>query len=152
MFLNQIRSDLRFLSNPEKIPDYQRFFKTGKGEYGEGDLFLGVTVPNTRKVAEKYSDIPLKIAEKLLKSKYHEERLLALLVLVEKFSKATKTNQSVPHARVQPLHISTRSIFNLYLKNTKYINNWDLVDLSAHKIVGAYLQDKDRKQLYKFAK
>ncbi|MBN1168823.1 DNA alkylation repair protein [Candidatus Woesebacteria bacterium] len=151
MKISDVKKDLRDLANKERIKDYQRFFKTGKGEYGEGDIFLGVTVPNTRKVAKKYSEIPLEIVGKLVRSKYHEERLLALLILVEKFQKIAKLEKS--HSiRVEPLQVTKKQIFDLYLRNIRYVNNWDLVDLSAHKIVGAYLQDKDRKLLYKLAR
>jgi 3-methyladenine DNA glycosylase AlkD len=132
-----IQKDLRNLSNPEKIPLYQSFFKTGKGEYAEGDIFIGLTVPNTRKIAIKYKDLPLKTVEELMKSKIHEERLCALLILVHIF----KTN---PEKREE--------IYNFYLKNTKYINNWDLVDLSAPNIPGNYLFDKDKSILYKLVK
>jgi 3-methyladenine DNA glycosylase AlkD len=116
----------------------QRFFKTGFGQYGEGDIFLGIVVPNTRIVAKKFSDLPLYEIKKILYSRVHEERLCALLLLVEKFNKANDLEQ--------------KKIFDFYIKNAKQANNWDLVDLSAPKIVGKYLLDKSKTILYKFAK
>lgn len=114
----------------------QGFFKTGKGGYAEGDIFLGVVVPETRKLVKKYKNIALKDAVKLLRSKIHEERLAALLILVDKF----QTDQG------------KEEIYNLYLKNTKHINNWDLVDLSAGQIVGDYLFVKPKTILFKLAR
>lgn len=128
-----IKKDIQKLANPEKAEILQRFFKTGPGQYGEGDIFLGITVPEQRKVAKKYSDLRLDELQELLNSKIHEHRLVAILILNEQF----KNNK--------------KQIFDFYLKNTKNINNWDLVDLSAHKIIGEYLIDKDRKTLYKLA-
>lgn len=115
----------------------QRFFKTGKGEYGEGDIFAGLTVPQSRKLAIKYKDLPFSEISQLLESKIHEERLIALLILVSNFQK-------------KPLE--QRKIYEFYLKNTKHINNWDLVDLSSHEIVGEYLLDKPKQVLLKLAK
>lgn len=115
-----------------------RFFKTGKGEYGEGDLFLGVVVPDIRRVARAYRLIGLIEIKKLLDSKYHEERLLGALILVENFIVGTEKEKE--------------RIYKFYLKNRKRINNWDLVDLSAPKIVGGYLNKKDKTILYKLSK
>jgi len=112
-------------ANPQKAVNLARFFKTGVGEYGEGDQFLGVTVPQTRAVAKQNLHLHLSEIELLLHSKWHEERLLALHILTYQFPKAT------------PIH--QKKLFDFYLAQTKYINNWDLVDTSAHKIVGAYL-------------
>lgn len=136
--LNDLRKDLKSFSDSQKAKNLQRFFKTKKGEYGEGDVFIGVSVPDQRKVAKKYKDLPLEKIEKLLHSKIHEERLVSLLILVEGFKKGNKKERE--------------TIYKLYLKNTKYINNWDLVDLTAGKIVGEYLFDKDRNILKKLAK
>ena len=133
--LPQLKSDLNNLANPDQAKILQGFFKTGKGQYGEGDIFLGVKVPQTRQIAKKYSDLPLNEISQLLNSKLHEERLAALLILVNNFQK----NPS-------------KELFDFYLANTKNINNWDLVDLTAHKIVGAYLEDKPREILYKLAR
>lgn len=137
MSLQQLKSDLAKLGNKEKAKLLSGFFKTGPGEYGEGDIFLGVTVPNSRKIAIKYKDIPLKDVESLLSSKIHEERLCALLLLVHNYQKHSEKRDE---------------IFNFYIKNMKYINNWDLVDLSASQIIGASLIDKDTSLLYKLVK
>jgi 3-methyladenine DNA glycosylase AlkD len=133
---SKIENDIQELKNPAKAKHLAGFFKTGKGEYGEGDIFLGIQVPLQRKIALKYKDASLKDIQKLLKSKFHEYRLVALLILVEKCRKPA----------------DTKEIVDIYLKNTKHINNWDLVDLSAPKILGEYLLRKDRKILYKLAK
>lgn len=116
----------------------KRFFKTGKGEYGEGDIFLGVSVPDTRTIARKFGNIELHEAEKLIHSKIHEERLCGLLILVEKFQKADEKGK--------------KEIYDFYMKNMAGVNNWDLVDLTADKIVGEYLFGKDKKILYELAK
>jgi 3-methyladenine DNA glycosylase AlkD len=129
--LRNICDELESLKNPKKAKDLQRFFKTGKGEYGEGDIFLGIVVPLQRRVAKKYSDLSLADLQKLLDKKIHEFRLTALFILTEK-----ELN---------------KEIFDFYLRNTKNINNWDLVDLSAPKILGEYLINKDKKILYKLA-
>ena len=121
--------------NPEKSKIYQRFFKTGKGEYGEGDIFLGLTVPETRAIAKQFSHLSLNQLIPHLNSKYHEERLLALLILVNNYQKT-----------------KSQDIIDFYLKNTKYINNWDLVDLTADKILGNYLLNKDKSILYQLVK
>lgn len=116
----------------------QRFFKTGKGQYGEGDVFIGVTVPDVRIVAKQYKDLSLEHIEKLLKSKIHEDRLLALLILVEQFKKGTEAQQ--------------KSIARFYLAQLDRVNNWDLVDLSADKILGAWLYERSRTPLYKLVR
>ena len=140
--LNKLRSDLKELKNPEKAKLLQRFFKTGSGGYGEGDVFLGITVPESRKIAIKYKNLELKEVEALLNSKIHEERLIALLLLVHNCELAKKSEDNN----------KIKEIVDFYLKNTKYVNNWDLVDLSCHQIVGNYLLNKDRSILYKLAK
>jgi len=136
--LNQIKSDLSQLSNPEKAKSLSRFFKTGKGQYGEGDIFLGIPVPEQRKVAKKYFDLPLNDLQELLRSEIHEHRLTALLILVAKYEKTDNSGKD--------------EIFSFYLKNVENINNWDLVDLTAPKIVGDYLFNKDKSILFKLAK
>ncbi|MGB8816233.1 MAG: DNA alkylation repair protein [Minisyncoccia bacterium] len=137
--LKIIKLEIRQYSSKAKAEILQRFFKTGKGQYGEGDIFLGVLVPDIRAVAKKFYDkICLDDISPLISSKIHEERLLSLLILVIKFEKGNEE--------------SRQEICDFYFKNTKYINNWDLVDLSAPKIVGVYLFDKNRKILFKFAK
>lgn len=137
MNVRDVQREVRILANKEKATFLQRFFKTAKGEYAEGDLFLGLTVPQARIVARKYKDLSLPEIEKLLHSKFHEERLIALLILVQSFN-ARKFDQ--------------KEIVDVYLKNTKYINNWDLVDVSAPNILGMYLLDRDRSVLCKLSK
>ena len=136
--VTQIKSDLKRLANPEKAKILSRFFKTGKGQYGEGDVFLGITVPEQRKIAKQYSGLALGQARTLLTSRIHEHRLTALLILVLKYQKADDE--------------SKKAIIDFYLNNIKHINNWDLVDLSADKILGAYLIDKDKSLLYGISK
>lgn len=134
----ELRKELKLLADKNKAEIFQRFFKTGKGEYGEGDIFLGINVPNSRKIAIKYKSLPFSDIVRLLKSKVHEERLIALLILVHNFNTADEKEQE--------------KIFNFYIRNTRYINNWDLVDLSADKIAGGYLIDKPRDTLYRLVK
>lgn len=129
--------DIKKLEDKEKAVFLQRFFKTGKGEYGEGDIFLGLTVPQSRSLAIKYKDLTFEDITTLLKSSVHEERLIALLILVYKFEKENSER---------------KKIYNFYLQNTKHINNWDLVDLSSHHIVGEYLLDKPKDILVKLAR
>ena len=138
--LNQLKKDLRKLANSKKGKDLSKFFKTGKGEYGEGDIFLGIAVPNQRKIAKKYATLSLGEIQDLLSSKIHEHRLTSLFILISKFENGNNKLK--------------KEIFDFYLKNTKNINNWDLVDLSAPKILGAYIIDhlKEKKILYKLAK
>lgn len=119
-----------------------RFFKTGPGEYGEGDLFLGVKVPPVRKLSRSGSELDLLDLRTLVRSRYHEERLLGLLSLVRKFQTAEKRGDSA----------LTKNIYELYMKERAHINNWDLIDLSAMHIVGRWLQTRDRSVLRKLAK
>ena len=130
--------EFKKISNPRQAKVLQRFFKTGKGEYGEGDIFLGVKVPDQRKIANKFSELSLKDLEELLKSEIHEYRMTALLVLIKQYEKADEEDK--------------KKIFDFYLKNSRNINNWDLVDISAPKIVGDFLLDKSKSILYKLAK
>ncbi len=136
--LKEVKAHMLELSNPKIAEHSQRFFKTGPGEYGEGDVFLGIRVPVTRKVARKFRELPLGQVLKLVKSKYHEERLLALFMLVALFKKGDGK--------------AKKNIYDAYLDHTDTINNWDLVDGSAHQIVGGYLFERDRKRLYQLAK
>ena len=138
MTANEIRKILRALADPEVAVHSQRYFKTGKGEYGEGDKFLGIRIPILRKQLKQCKASTLTQTLSLLKSPYHEERLFALLLLVEKFKRADADEQA--------------TIYQAYLDNSKYINNWDLVDSSASQIVGVYLQNKDKQPLYQLAK
>lgn len=135
--IKQIQQTLASLGNPEIADHSQRFFKTGPGEYGEGDLFRGIRVPVLRKTAKRYRDIDFKTVEALLHSPYHEDRLMTMFILVDKFKRGKEAEQE--------------AIYNFYLASTNYINNWDLVDSSAHKIVGPYLENRDRSILYKLA-
>jgi 3-methyladenine DNA glycosylase AlkD len=132
--------DLNLYANKEKAQLLQRFFKTGKGEYGEGDIFIGIVVPNQRIVAKKYLALPLSEIKQLLSNKIHEYRLTALLILTYQYPKADEKNQ--------------KKIVDFYLKNTRYINNWDLIDLSSVEILGEYFLKHHayKKILYKFAK
>ena len=138
--LSKIRLELKSLANPEQAKILQRFFKTNKGEYGEGDIFLGIKVPVQREVAKRYKDLLLKDIQKLINSKIHEERLIGLFILIHKYNKTSADKK--------------KEIFYFYLNNTKRINNWDLVDLSAPNIVGDYLLNNyNKKQLiYNLAK
>lgn len=132
-----IETELRHLATNEKRIVLQRFFKTAPGQYGEGDRFLGVTVPLTRIVAKKHLAMPLNEIIALLQSEWHEVRLCALLMMCERFKKGDSATR--------------KDIFNYYIENTGRINNWDLVDLSAPTIVGGYLMDKPRDLLYRMA-
>ena len=129
-----IHNDLLQLANEQIAEHSQRFFKTGKGEYGEGDIFLGIRVPLLRKLVKKYRGISITEVRKLLHSKFHEERLLAVLMLVQLFKSGDESVQ--------------KQVYDLYLENTEYINNWDIVDISASNIVGAHLYEKDKAPLY----
>lgn len=132
-----ITSELQALSNAEKREIFPRFFKAGKGEYGEGDRFLGVTVPNIRAIAKLHKDISIEEIRELIQSEWHEVRLCALIIMVEKSKKKDEALR--------------KELFNLYLSQTKRINNWDLVDLSCRFIIGEYLLDKSRDILYHLA-
>ncbi len=138
MTLQNIRQKLQTLGNKEDAAFHQRFFKTGPGEYGEGDVFLGVRVPELRKLVKQYPDAGLKEARQLLTSPIHEERLLALLILVRDFFRENDG--------------AKKRIYEFYLAKTRYINNWDLVDSSAEHIVGAFLMGKDKAPLYQLAR
>ena len=133
----EISRKLRELGDPAIAEHSKRFFKTGNGEYGEGDIFLGIRVPIIRKLVKQYKRISVDKIKILLRSEYHEERLFALLALVAVFAKGNEKKKT--------------EIFNLYLQNTRYINNWDLVDSSAGQIIGAYLESRDKKVLYELA-
>ena len=135
--LENIKTDFQNLQNPEKAKQLSRFFKTGKGEYGEGDIFLGIIVPEQRKLAKKYSDIPLDDISHLLKSPIHEHRLTSLFILVLKYNKEDEKGK--------------KKVVDFYVSNLKHVNNWDLVDSSAPYILGNYLLDNERSILYKLA-
>ena len=132
-----IQQRLEELGDTEKAAHAQRYFKTGPGQYGEGDVFLGIRVPVLRKLAKEYQALPLAETTQLLQSSIHEERLLALLILVLKYSKGNPSTQ--------------KTIYDLYLKHTKWINNWDLVDVTTPHIVGPFLMNRSREPLYRLA-
>lgn len=138
---NSLIKEIKSKENKDKAQILMRFFKTGKGEYGEGDLFLGIVVPESRKIAKKYGCLALPDIQKLLKNKYHEIRLIALLILVHQYQNLARQDL-----------VERKKIVDFYLKNTKYINNWDLVDLSSHYTVGDYLLEENRNILIKLAK
>jgi 3-methyladenine DNA glycosylase AlkD len=133
-----IRRKLRAVADPSRVPGLQRFFRTGKGEYAEADRFIGLTVPLLRGVCRECRDAPLAEIVRLLKSPVHEDRLAALLLLVAAFNRGSDADR--------------RRIYELYLKNTPHINNWDLVDASAPHIVGAWLRGRNKAPLTRLAK
>lgn len=135
--LSSLYADMKHLGSSEKAKNNSWFFKTGTGEYGEGDTFCGLTVPQCRSLAKKYRHLPLEDIDALLHSPIHEARLIALIMAVTRF----ETNQE-----------EQKDIYDWYLANTRWINNWDLVDTSAHKIVGAYLDKKPKDILLKLAR
>ena len=125
MRLGELKAQLANVADPARAIACKRYFKTGKGEYGEGDVFIGITMPQVRQVVRQFRDLPLSDISELLHSPVHEKRMCALLILVSSFERGDESLR--------------RKIYRFYLANTKYINNWDLVDLSAPRIVGAYL-------------
>ena len=131
------KKDLRKYADPTKAEILQRFFKTGKGEYGSGDIFLGISVPQQRQIAMKYRDMPLAEVAKLLREKIHEYRLSALILLVDKYKKGDEKLK--------------RQIVEIYFSNLKYVNNWDLVDASAPHLLGHYLRDRPKDPLTRLA-
>lgn len=132
--LKSARAALREEADESKAEFLQRYFKTGPGEYGEGDRFIGVRVPVTRGIAKRYRELSLGDTLILLKSEIHEERFLALVILTEKYRRGAVDEQA--------------EIYREYLRHSNFINNWDLVDMSADKIVGAYLENRSRAPLY----
>ena len=137
MSLNEIRKALKGFEDKKKAWELRRFFKTGPGEYGEGDIFLGIKVPVLRNIAKKYKDISLPDIEKLLHSPIHEERFLSLVLLTQAFARSNEREK--------------KKLYEFYLENTEYINNWDLVDTSAEHIIGTFLRDKSKKPLHSLA-
>lgn len=137
--LQQLTNDLIQLGSPEKAAFLSRFFKTGKGQYGEGDMFLGITMPEIRNIVKKYPLLSIDEWIELLQSPYHEFRMAALIGLMKQFQKAKKDE------------LTQQRIFETYLSNLKYINNWDLVDVTCRDIVGAFLLHKERSILYELA-
>lgn len=135
--LKAVIQDLEKLGNPEKARNLSWFFKTGRGEYGEGDIFRGIRVPDIRKLVKKYRHLSINYIEELLHSEYHEDRLLSLFLMVYQFQNGTQNKQ--------------KRIYDLYLNNLSYVNNWDLVDSSAEHIIGAWFADKNKDLLFDFA-
>ena len=138
MPLPEIKSRLQKLARRKKAKVLQRFFKTAPGEYGEGDVFIGIKIPHLRKLAAEFEDESLKTVTNLLKSQIHEERMLALIILARQFSRGDERCR--------------QRIYNLYLARARFINNWDLVDGSAPYIIGPFLWKRDRRPLYILAK
>jgi 3-methyladenine DNA glycosylase AlkD len=136
--LEDLKRDLGRVANKKKAVALQRYFKTGPGEYGEGDLFLGIPVPELRKIAKRYRKLEMKDIELLLHSKTHEERLVSLMILVDKYERSSDSE------RVE--------LVEFYLDNTSYVNNWDLVDLSAPNLLRSHVSKRgDRSLLYALA-
>ena len=140
-----VRKELQSMADPAKAVILQRFFKTGPGEYGEGDIFIGVMVPQSRQISNKFSQLPLGEVRTLLYSRIHEERLVALLILALRYSSSASSSRE-----------ESKEIVKFYLNNIKQVNNWDLVDLSAPNILGAHLMVDNRNDrrllLYRLAK
>ncbi len=132
--LKEIKSELHSLADPEHAEISQRFFKTGKGEYGEGDVFIGVRVPKIRALAKKHQKVKLDVVEDFMTSEIHEERMLAIVILMHKFRKGSNAEKE--------------EIYNFYLNHLEHVNNWDLVDVSAMYIIGVFLENRSRDVLY----
>ena len=168
LLYSQICSEIQSHQNSIKAKTLQRFFKTGKGQYGQGDIFIGVDTPTIRSIAQKYyKDIRLSSIQKLLQNPIHEYRSLALIILIIKFQsfqkqikKISSSNLQIENSSQAKLNLKNlcqkqKNIYDFYLANTHNIDNWDLVDISAPKIVGTYLLDRntnDRKILYQLAR
>ncbi|HMB91854.1 MAG TPA: DNA alkylation repair protein [Rhodothermales bacterium] len=129
-----LQQTLRDLGDPERATHSQRYFKTGPGEYGESDVFRGIRVPVLRALVKEQDDLSLDEIERLLHTHFHEDRLLALLILVRRYKRGNVATK--------------QAVYDLYLRNTAYINNWDLVDSSAPQIVGTHLLERTRDLLY----
>ncbi len=136
--IEEIKAELLLLADPAKAKILQGFFKTGAGQYGEGDVFIGIQVPVLRRIAAKHTTLDLPDLAGLLMSDIHEERLLALLMLIQAYKRGDEARKE--------------AVYNLYLSHTHYINNWDLVDLSAEHIVGHFLKDRSKEKLYALAR
>ena len=138
MTADQLIQELNALENPADAAFLQRFFKTGPGEYGEGDVFIGLRVPITRKVCKEFRQLPLQEIEKVLESPVHEHRLAAVIIMAERAKRADGQQK--------------QALYELYLKRTDRLNNWDIIDVSCRDVVGGYLQDKSREPLYQLAR
>lgn len=137
MSLEKIREELESLGDPGWASILQKFFKTGPGQYGEGDVFRGIRIPVLRKLSAKCHDLSLSHVEQLLNSAFHEDRMLAVLIFIRRYERGDEATRA--------------RVYRLYLKNRKFINNWDLIDVSAAHIVGAFLWDKDRGMIHRLA-
>lgn len=133
-----VKKELQRHASREKAATYQRFFKTGPGQYGEGDVFIGLTVPEQRKVAKQFQELPVKEIVKLLESDVHEHRMTALIIMTMQFTAGNDTKK--------------KEIYDTYIARREHINNWDLIDITTPRIVGEYLLDKPRDILYTLAK
>ncbi len=138
IMLNTIQRKLKKFADANRANISKKFFKTGPGEYGEGDIFLGIRVPLLRNISKEYEDVESEILKLLLNSPVHEERLLSLFILIRQYQNGTDGKKE--------------KIFKFYINNTRFINNWDLIDISAPHIVGDWLMDKSKKPIYKMAK
>jgi len=136
--LDKLKQELEGLADSEQAKNLQRFFKTGKGEYGEGDIFLGIKVPKQREIAKKYFGLELKSVKKLVHSRIHEHRLISLLILINKYKSSDKKGK--------------KEIYDFYITNLEYVNNWDLVDVTTPNIVGEYLRGKKHDLLFSLSK
>lgn len=137
MTAENVQKELRVFASAERKKAVEWFFKTGKGQYGEGDIFLGVSSPDMRRVSRKYRDLPFAELQKLIASPIHEERSCALSILVQRYEKGGERANRAPRANPEP----RKTILDFYLHNMQYINNWDLVDCSAHKILGRAIHE-----------
>jgi 3-methyladenine DNA glycosylase AlkD len=138
MTYTDVAKAIKKQADPVRAEHSQGFFRTGKGQYGEGDVFLGLTVPKQRTIAKQFRDLPLSDVQTLLTDKYHEHRLTALIILVSQYERGDEKKK--------------KTIVDMYLANLKWVNNWDLVDVTAPKILGRWLLARDKKMLYKLAK
>lgn len=148
--IQTIQAELELLSDNKKKEILPRFFKTGKGQYGEGDRFIGVITPNTRSIAKKHLETDLSVISEILTSPWHEMRLCGLFILVEQFKQTLKHSWIKGHSAADTERLQEK-LYNFYLAHTESINNWDLVDLTAPTLVGEFLWNKDRSPLYRLA-
>ena len=153
---NKLYNEIIARQDPEQVAGLSRFFKTGKGQYGEGDRFLGIKVPVTRSVVKQcWKETSFEDLEQCVRSEYHEMRLAALLTLVQIFKHAKKPLSPLQrHCGQRPAisHATQQQCVDFYLSHTQYINNWDLVDLTCYELLGSWLLDKDRTLLYDLAR
>lgn len=141
MTAKDVQNDLNEHENPADAAFLQRFFKTGPGEYGEGDVLIGLRVPKVREIAKKYRDLSVGELEKLLDSPIHEHRLCAVIIMAEQMKRALRRDPEL-----------ARDLYELYVRRTDRLNNWDIVDVSCRDVVGGYLQDRSREPLYELAR